>query len=102
MPYRMTAAVLGLVTVALSVLGLTAGHRYMYVVSVLTAIAASAAVILMRLEAVVERVVERQFRASRGVFAIEVAEALADELEERRNFPHPPSREPAPRLSSVR
>lgn len=49
---------------------------------------------LRRIEVVVGRVVAREAAASRVCLATAVAEALADELEQREN--------PPPRLSSVR
>jgi 4-amino-4-deoxy-L-arabinose transferase-like glycosyltransferase len=96
--YRLSALLLTLAAAVLFTLGLFdthAGHeRNLFAGSFLATLVAATACILWRMETVFGKVFAREATRSRKLLAEGIAEALADELEARRN--------PPPRLTSVR
>lgn len=94
---RHLAQLTATVAVALFALGVADPHaqhqRGYYSFGFLAALASATCWVLWSLERIVARTVAREAHRSRACLADAVAEALADELEARRN--------PPPRLTSV-
>lgn len=95
--YRLTALLLSLTAAVLFTLGLFDNHaeheRNLFAGSFMATLVAATSCILWRMETVFAHVFAREAQRSRKLLAEGIAEALADELEERRS--------PPPRLTSV-
>lgn len=92
--YRLGAAGCGISSIVLLAFGLAGSQRLLCSAALLASVVGAMCVVLWRMEATVERVIAGEMARSRARLAAAVAEALADELEQRSG--------PPPRLTSVR